>query len=463
MVTLLSACPLLVLLSQAGTAQAGTAQAGTEQSPPDLVLIMADDLGYGDLSCYHTDNPDWPDAPPATTQTPHIDALAARGRRFLDYHAQPVCSPTRAALMTGRYPQRTGIGGVIYADPKQNRHHGLDPSETTIAEVLRDAGYRTAAIGKWHLGYDVRFNPLAHGFGRFRGYVSGNIDYVSHLDRMGIPDWYDGTQLVPERGYVTDLVTQHALAWLREAGDAPSFLYVAHECPHDPIQAPGDRPVRRSGHVGNTWGHKGPARDEARREMIAAMDRGVGQLVAEIERSGRSTLMIFCSDNGAVRFGDNGPLRGHKGQIYEGGQRVPLIVAAFGPGSDSLVWSDADARGRVIRDLSMTADLLPTLADYANAPLPSDLDGQSLRAAIASPPREASHRTIFQRYRTGSFMRQGRWKYVQPSKGSGELYDLSRDLGETQPVDDPDRAGAMRTRLAEWQQNVMKNATPQPD
>ena len=161
---------------------------------PNMILIMADDLGYGDLSCYGNE----------AYKTPRLDQMAAEGLRFTDFHSSgPVCSPTRAGLLTGRYQQRSGIPGVINASFKENRHHGLHASEITFPELIQDAGYQTAMFGKWHLGYRERFNPMHHGFQTFRGYVSGNIDYHSHIDRMGVFDWWNGTHLEDEKGYST--------------------------------------------------------------------------------------------------------------------------------------------------------------------------------------------------------------------------------------------------------------------
>ena len=457
---------LAVAISLTALFSVGIAAAAADSDGrPNIVLVMADDLGYGDLGCYHVDNPLWPDAPPPSTPTPNLDRLAGRGVRFLDYHAQPVCSPTRAALMTGRYPQRSGVDGVIYADPKQNRHHGLQPSEWTLAEALREAGYTTAAFGKWHLGYDVAFNPLEHGFDRFVGYVSGNIDYVSHLDRMGIPDWYDGRRLRPEHGYVTYLITEHAERFVREqaTSDEPYFVYVAHECPHDPIQKPGDPPTRRSGHVGNLWTPKGKERDASRRAMIAAMDEGVGRLMEAIAEAGdsRPTLLLFCSDNGAVPFGDNGPWRGNKGSIFEGGQRVPLIVSRY-DGTDSNA-RDSDA-------VCMTADLMPTLCDYAGAaPSQADrpIDGVSLRPILDDASAVLADRTIFQQYRGAGFARRGRLKYVidrpgRKGRSSDALYNLTVSPDESQPSADDAAKAELAAAYRSWAAAVAADATPQP-
>ena len=205
---------------------------------PNIVLIMADDLGYGDISCYGAKH----------VNTPHIDALAKNGIRFTDYHSNgAVCSPTRAALMTGRYPQRTGVEGVITA--ARHREVGLPLEEVTIAEVLKGAGYSTAMYGKWHLGYDIkRFGPQLQGFETFEGFVSGNVDYFHKIDQEGHKDWYIGDELKHVDGYVTDLINDRAVDWIdghvKKNKNKPFFLYLAHGAPHYPLQGPDDKGFR---------------------------------------------------------------------------------------------------------------------------------------------------------------------------------------------------------------------------
>ena len=170
----------------------------------NIIIIMADDLGYGDIGCYGN----------TTIKTPNLDAIAAGGMKFTDFHSNgAVCSPTRAALLTGRYQQRCGIEGVIYAKGS-TRETGIPLQEITFAEVLKSAGYKTAIFGKWHLGYNVKFNPTKQGFDEFRGYVSGNVDYHSHIDGAGMEDWWKNDEKVPEEGYSTDLITKHAIRFI---------------------------------------------------------------------------------------------------------------------------------------------------------------------------------------------------------------------------------------------------------
>ncbi|CAN0487019.1 unnamed protein product, partial [Laminaria digitata] len=205
-----------------------------QNTQPNFIIIMADDLGYGDISPFDG----W-------IHTPHLDQLAEEGMRFTDFYASgPVCSPTRAGLLTGRYQQRAGIPGVVYAAPDRNRNHGLQPGEWTFAEALREAGYATGMFGKWHLGYETKYNPIHHGFDEFRGYVSGNVDYFGHVDQAGFYDWWSQDKLINEPGYVTHLITQHALRFIEKNKDTPFVLYLPHEAPHYPFQGPDDEPFR---------------------------------------------------------------------------------------------------------------------------------------------------------------------------------------------------------------------------
>ncbi|NQT02271.1 MAG: sulfatase-like hydrolase/transferase [Planctomycetes bacterium] len=198
---------------------------GATAERPNIILIMADDLGYGDIGCYGSKK----------IRTPNIDALARGGLRFTDYHSNcPVCSPTRAALLTGRYQQRCGIEGVVTA--AKHRHTGMALEEVTFAEVLKRRGYATGIFGKWHVGYNVEFNPAKQGFDEFIGYVSGNVDYHSHIDQAGFEDWWKNLQKVPEEGYCTDLITKHGVDFIERHKDGPFCLYLPHEAPHYPYQ-----------------------------------------------------------------------------------------------------------------------------------------------------------------------------------------------------------------------------------
>lgn len=410
---------------------------------PNVVLIMADDLGYGDISPYGG----W-------IETPHLQALADGGVRFTDFHSSGnVCSPTRAGLMTGLYQQRLGIPGVLFANPARPSHHeGIGADATTIAEVMREHGYATAIFGKWHLGYRPEFNPTLHGFDTFRGFVSGNLDYHSHIDMMGRPDWWADAGLQAEEGYLTDLIAEHALGFIEAHVDEPFLLYLPHHAPHFPFQGRND-PADRT--VGGEFDNLGSAQDRQRayREMVQAVDDGVGRVVATLERLGLAddTIVWFFSDNGAAEWGSNAPLRGGKATDWEGGHRVPAILSWPGtvePGvSDALGW---------------TIDVMPTVLGWTGIEYSGDQDGIDLAPAIAGG--ELSDRRLFWgadgTFWEGSAMREGQYKLIidlsGEADGTPQLFDLDQDLGEQHDIaaEQPTRAKRMLAALDAWKEEV---------
>ena len=363
---------------------------------PNIVLIMADDLGYGELSCYGS----------TAINTPNIDQLAAQGMRFTDYHSNgAVCSPTRAALMTGQYQQRTGVEGVITA--ANHRDVGLSLDEITVAEELKKLGYNCGIFGKWHLGYAKEFNPSLQGFDEFIGFVSGNVDYHSHVDQEGYFDWWSDTTFLRERGYTTDLITQHGVDFVRKNSPSktgkPFFLYLPHEAPHYPIQGRNDKPVRK---VGSKKYIRKVERDSIQSiytDMIEIMDEGVGELMETIREEGldKSTMVIFCSDNGAAaNRGDNGKLRSYKASVYEGGHRVPGIIR----------YSDKIKAGTVSHEPIMGMDFLPTLIDFAGGkPSGTNIDGISLKDLLLNGTK-LPQRDLFWSFGHRLAMRRDNWK-----------------------------------------------------
>ena len=413
-------------------------------SRPNFVIILADDLGYGDLGCFGN----------SQVATPHIDRLAEEGALFTDFHSSgAVCSPTRAGLLTGRYQQRAGIPGVIAADPRRGlRHQGLQPHEVTFADVLRAAGYATAICGKWHLGYEKRYNPVRHGFDSFRGYVSGNVDYFSHIDQAGFADlWHDET-LVAEEGYTTRLITQHAVRFLEANAHRPFCLYVAHEAVHSPYQGPNDGPVRDGS------GHRAERRDrvQAYREMTEELDRGVGSLVATLARLGiaEQTLVFFFSDNGAVQIGSNGVLRGGKGTLWEGGHRIPAIAR----------WPGRIPAGRRCAAQSISLDLMPTMLALAGAAAPDrPLDGVDLSPVLFGTGSLRA-RDLFWEHGEARAMRRSRWKLIAQEAAGVQLFDLDADLCEQSDVAQQHQAvvAEMMEQLRGWHREVWAGATVQP-
>jgi arylsulfatase A-like enzyme len=399
---------------------------------PNIILIMADDLGYGDIGCYGS----------GRNPTPNLDALAKQGMRFTDYHSNgAVCSPTRAALMTGRYQQCAGIGGVITA--KSHRDKGMAVEEVTIADLLSTNGYATAIFGKWHLGYDPRFNPVHQGFGEFIGFVSGNVDYFSHIDQEQHEDWWQGDRLKPEAGYVTQLITRHGLRFIEANKDKPFFLYLPHLTPHSPYQGPDDRAIRGKAarQAGKT---QSPNLRQTYADMIAEMDKGIGEIMAALEKHGLTerTLVLFCSDNGANRAGSNGPLRDGKGSIHEGGHRVPMIAR----------WPGTIPAGKVSDATVLGMDFFPTLLDLAGIKPPGNLDGISILPVLRAEA-DLPERTVFWSIGQGSAARRGPWKLVIGGKDNqkeGSLYHLGNDPAEQSPVHQPETQHQLRKELDAW-------------
>lgn len=407
---------------------------------PNIVVIMADDLGYGDIGCYGN----------RSIPTPHLDALAAGGTIFTDFHSSgAVCSPTRAGLLTGRYQQRCGVPRVITA--KNHRDHGLPLGEITFAERLKKVGYQTGVFGKWHLGYHPRFNPDKQGFDHFRGYVSGNVDYFSHIDQTGIADWWDESTQITEDGYTTHLITKHATRFIKANKNRPFCLYVAHEAPHYPYQGPNDKPERT---VNGKFQSRGKREDvtNAYREMVVEMDKGIGRILATLREHGleEDTFVFFFSDNGATASGSNGVLRGHKGSLWEGGHRVPAIA----------YWPGKIRAGEVCHETAISLDVFPTILTLGGATLPEErtVDGVSLLSQLlANKPLEK--RTLFWEYKEQKAVRKGPWKLVVTQTGQDsktELFNLRDDLQEKKDLAKrmPEQTRRLLDELKVWEDNV---------
>ncbi|MEK6477252.1 sulfatase-like hydrolase/transferase [Catalinimonas sp. 4WD22] len=432
-------CCIAGLLLCACTSQSQTEN--KETSKPNIVLIMADDLGYGGISCYGEPN----------IQTPHLDSLAANGIRFTNFHANaPVCTPTRAALLTGNYQQRAGLEGVIYVRG-ETREVGLDTSQLTIAELMKANGYVTGIMGKWHLGYKKEFNPVHHGFDEFYGYVSGNVDYHSHYDNAGIYDWWHNLDSIQEEGYVTDLITEHSVDFINQHKDEPFFLYVPHESPHVPFQGRNDPAYR---FPGEEFTYYGPVEDQQRayKEMVEVMDEGIGKIMAALKANGleENTLVIFISDNGGEAFGNNGGLNGQKGNLYEGGHRVPAIA----------YWKNKIEPGESSVTL-MTMDLLPTILSVSQTPIQQDVafDGKDFSSVLfegeAADQTALEDRTLFWRYRDQKAVRRDAWKLLITESDTA-LYNLTQDLEETTNLSEQqqDIVADLLDQLATWEREV---------
>lgn len=395
-----------------------------QRRPPNIVVILADDLGIGDLSCYGG----------ADVRTPNIDALAASGLRWENFYANStVCSPTRAALMTGCYPDRVGVPGVIRTFAQDNWGY-LSTAATTLPQALTGgSGYHTAIVGKWHLGLESPNTPTERGFHHFHGFLGDMMDdYVNHR-RHGNNYLRLDRQEIDPPGHATDLFTRWACDYVdsRKAQAAPFFLYLAYNAPHSPIQ-PTEASLAKVR-------ARDPQMTDKRAKLVALvehMDEGVGQLVARLRENGQldQTLVIFSSDNGGelASGGTCGPWRGGKQDMYEGGLRVPCLMS----------WPGQIRAGSRTKARAMTMDLFATACQAGGVKaLPAGLDGQSL-LAVARGEREAlaDRDMIFvrregnQRYQGRDYyaLRRGDWKLLQNSPFEPyQLFHLGEDPGES--------------------------------
>jgi arylsulfatase A-like enzyme len=407
---------------------------------PGFVFILADDLGYADLGCYGGGRAGLTGAP--SSCSPNLDRLAAQGLRFTDgYSNSPVCSPTRFALATGRYQYRLRGGADEPIASRTSRGSpvlGLPPQHPTLASLLRDAGYATALVGKWHLGFPPHFGPLKSGYQEFFGPMSGGVDYFTHCDSGGTHDLYDGEAEARREGYLTDLISERAVQYVRARKGTPFLLSLHYTAPHWPWETREDEAEsRRIANIAHTDGGS----VETYFTMIRQMDEGIGRVLAALDEAGarEDTFVVFSSDNGGERFSDTWPLVGKKMDLLEGGIRVPYIAR----------WPRRLAAGKTSAQLAITMDWVATFLDAAGVqPHPEyPLDGVSLL-------REHPNRELFWRmkFREQKAARAGSWKYLS-LEGDEFLYDLSRDARERANLRHrhPDRFEALRARYHEWE------------
>ncbi len=352
---------------------------------PNIVFILADDLGWKDVG-YHG----------GTIKTPNIDRLAAEGTRLEQFYVQPLCSPTRTGLMTGRYPMRCGLQvGVI----RPWANYGLPLEERTLAQALKEAGYTTAICGKWHLGHlNARYLPTARGFDHQYGFYNGALDYFTHLRDGGL-DWHRNDQPAREEGYTTDLLADESVRLIEKHDlSRPLFLYVPFNAVHSPLQAPESYLAK--------YKHIEPKNRRIYAAMLACMDDAIGRIVSAIEKRGMkgNTLIVFCSDNGGTGVGDNGPLRGQKAQLYEGGVRVPAFA----------VWPGVLKAGTVVNVPLHIVDMYPTLIKLAGGTLqqPLPLDGKDAWPTIAEGKASPHEEILLNVTPANGAIRCGDWKLV---------------------------------------------------
>lgn len=422
-------------------------------SKPNIVFIIADDLGWKDVG-YHGGD----------IETPNIDRLAREGTRLNQFYVQPVCSPTRSSLMTGRYPMRYGLQvGVV----RPWARYGLALRERTLAQALKETGYRTAICGKWHLGHlSPEYLPTSRGFDHQYGHYNGALHYFTHVRDGGL-DWHRDDRPAREEGYTTDLIAEESVRLIeRHDVSRPLFLYVPFNAPHSPFQAP-------QAYI-DKYKHMRRKNRRVYAAMVTCMDHAVGRIVAALNKRGmtRDTLMVFCSDNGGVGgVADNGPLRGHKAQLYEGGVRVPAVA----------VWPGVLKAGAVVDEPLHIVDMYPTLLGLAGAKLeqPLPIDGKDAWPTMAQGRRSPHDEILINVTPANGAIRAGRWKLVhngaiganntgtEAKENVYELFNLLEDPYESTNLADkhPEKFRELKRRLERYaaaaaQPNVPPNRMP---
>lgn len=434
---------------------------------PNYIVIMTDDQGYGDLSCMGATD----------FRTPNIDRLAASGARFTNWYASsPVCSPSRASLLTGRYPGNAGIRSILGG---HRRASGLLPEVPTLSSELKRKGYQTALFGKWHLGLKEECRPGSHGFDEWMGFLAGCIDYYSHVFYWGMGNpakpeypthdlWKNNEEIYEDGKYFTEMVTEHTVEYIRKAArqEAPFFIYVGYNAPHYPMHAPKKYTDRFSD---LPWDRKIMA------AMLSAVDDGVGDILDELERNGalENTCIFYQSDNGPSRElrnwmdgredpyygGTAGMLKGHKFSLFEGGIRVPGIIS----------WPARIPGGQVIDETAGAVDIFPTFLKAAGCDISAyETDGADilpvLTECVASP-----HQELYWEIGNQTAVRKGKWKLVLkgqlvegvPPEDEIFLADLEADMGERCNLKDkhPELVEELRLKAETWRAGIEKRWT----
>ncbi len=426
--------------------QISIASSSTGKNKPNMLVILVDDLGYADLHCYGSND----------LRTPHTDQLVKEGIRFDNFYANcPVCSPTRAALLSGRYQEMVGVPGVIRTHDNNSWGY-LKPDSKLMPELLKPAGYSTALIGKWHLGLEPPNIPNERGFDFFHGFLGDMMDdYYTHR-RHNINYMRLNKEEIDPEGHATDLFSQWACEYLEDqkGNENPFFLYLAYNAPHTPIQPPQD------------WVEKikkrEPGIDEDRAKLCALiehMDHGIGQVLNTLHETGldENTIVVFSSDNGGLlRVGaNNGPLRAGKGTLYEGGIRVPTAVR----------WPGKIKPGTRTERIALTMDIMPTLFEAAGLKIEHEIDGRSILPTLLGKDQPEFKRDLFWgRKEGGAFkgkhieaIRRGDWKLLEPMPDEPyELYNLKTDpyeknnLAEKRPKKYEELKAALQAQLEKY-------------
>ena len=417
---------------------AALAEAASGARPPNFVIIFTDDQGYQDLGCFGSPK----------IKTPNIDRMAAEGTKFTDFYvAAPVCTPSRAALMTGCYPLRVGLPAVLFPNAKV----GINPDEITLAELLKSQGYATMCIGKWHLGDADKFLPTRHGFDAYFGIPYSN-DMSLKRDGASGPPLMRNEEIIEHpanQATLTERYTAEAVKFITANKDRPFFLYLPHTMPHLPLHV-SERFAGKS--AGGLYG-----------DVIECIDWSTGQILETIKRLGleKNTIAVFTSDNGPWlqrKKGDNVgcalPLRDGKGTTYEGGMREPCVI--WGPGRIPA--------GKVCSEMALSMDLYPTFARLAGVEVPTDrvIDGKNIWPLMSGEPDAKTPHDAFFYYKGNNLgaVRSGKWKLHLKAKT--ELYDLEADIGESQNVADkhPDVVERLTKRATQFDAQLKNNTRP---
>lgn len=426
---------------------------------PNIIVIMTDDQGYGDLSCMGSED----------FVTPNFDELASSGVRFSCMYANsPVCSPSRASLLTGRYPGRAGVRSILAGHRTAT---GLTSNTPTLATALKRAGYQTGLVGKWHLGLHEKCRPNQNGFDYFYGFMAGCIDYYSHIFYWGMSDghtnpthdlWENDREVYANGEYFTELVTEKGIDYIRKNAEAdePFFLYLGYNAPHYPMHAP-EKYMARFAHL--PWDRQVMA------AMLSAVDDGIGQIRDELKRQGilENTILYFQSDNGPSREsrnfldgredpyygGTSGIFKGHKFSLFEGGIRVPAMIS----------WPGHIPAARVIDEPVISMDIFPTMLELADLPLQDPVDGLSITDTILKDA-QSPHDALFWEMDRQTAIRKGKYKLVLGGvlveDGISEypvfLSDLEADPGESDNLAErlPELAATMKEEAESWRNEL---------
>jgi arylsulfatase A len=413
---------------------AGAAFAQSPARKPNVIFILVDDMGYADLSSFGSRD----------IRTPNIDRLAREGVKLTQMYSNgPVCTPTRAAFITGRYQQRVGLEWAIVAG---DQNPGLPVEEGSIARTLKNNGYATALIGKWHLGSRPEFLPTRHGFDEFFGITGGNADMYSHRNLPGENVLYEGDAPTEVAGYLTEHLARRSVEFIQRQKDKPFFLYLAFNAVHWPFQRPNRPDMVRTR---ETW-LDGTRADYI--EMTHSLDRAVGDVLGALDRLGlaKDTLVVFTGDNGGERLSDMGPYFNTKGTLWEGGIHVPGLAR----------WPAALPKGKVSAQAAITMDWTATILAAAGVQPERPLDGINLLPMLQGK-QAVQDRTLCWRIDRDGFrqqaIRSGKWKLVtQPTSVNLLLFDLKRDPGERHNLfyEHQDKVGELRARLAAWDKEM---------